>query len=368
MAAGNNSVQARQLPASVRQHRQTPPLSGVEQLGLILSVAVPADPDLGGMDFELAASTAMNWRMGGTLFEAIQAQGIEDRFSCGALGQLRGAYFATVMRNRVLRSRVAGVLKAFSAEGLQPILLKGGIQLLMTPQRGECSRFMEDVDILVAPSEYEHAEAIVRREGFIAHVDYEPSFHHGPELRDRTTGIKIEIHRRPLPKDRPDYSRGLVDEAMTIVAEEGLRIRVPSPRYRLLHNMMHAQESHENFLLGTADMRHLHEFAVGCTTLGAQFDWPWLVSSAAQYGLRTHLIAWTYAAHRIFGLPLPAGVTPRWVERNQFTRIRRSEERGRYQGFADRILHVHVLAAQGGMSLGDVLLYYRQWARHLRRG
>lgn len=342
--------------------------SGVEHLGRVLSVNPCPEVELKSVDFDLAACTAMNWRMGATLFEALQGRGIEDHFSPGALDQLHGAYLTTIMRNRVLRSRVVDVLKLLVAEGLHPMILKGGIQLLLTPAGGECSRYMEDVDILVPPIEYDLAESVVRREGFVAFSQHGPANHHGPKLRDRETGIEIEIHRRPLKKERPEYVNGLSEEVLKIATDDGLRIAVPSPRYRLLHNMIHSQESHANFALGTADLRHLFEFAEQFATQGNQLDWPWLVSFSAKLGLRPHLYAWAYTAHRIFGMPFKPDAPTSWIERNQFTRVYRSENRSRFGRFADQIIHLHVLAAQGGMGCEEFYENYRYWGRRLIHG
>lgn len=342
--------------------RRERPLSGAEQLGRLLNPAGPLSGCDADIDFDLVATTAMNWRMGATLFEAARAGNLEARFADDALMRLHGAHLATVMRNRVLRRRVGTVLRALEAAGLAPVVLKGGIRLFATPPGADCTRFMEDVDLLVAPADHDRAEALTRDLGFRPHAEVGADCHHGPKMRDRDTGIEIEIHSRPLSTDRPGFTQGLAAALQEEVTADGLVLRCPAKPYQLLHNMIHALDGHGGYLQGDGDLRQLHDFALGCASLGPGFDWPWFDAAAGTLGLRSHLRAWIFAAHRIFGLPLPHARF-RWVERNLAARMCRDHRPGRAVGFIERAVHVHALAAAGGAGPRDLMRQYGVWVR-----
>ena len=331
-----------------------PRLSSIEQLGLVLGVAPSLHELPKGLEFELVVATAMNWRMGATLYSSIRERGIASNFPAEALTALHGSYLTIVMRNRIFRSQALEVISAFAKDGLSPVLLKGGIRLLSTPAGRDCTRFMEDLDLLLGPSDYRRADAIIRDMGFEAVNESGVDTHDGPKMRHTKTGLKIEIHRRANFVRHPDFDAGLALELQTLEIADELAIRIPSRRYQLLHNMIHAQEGHAGFLLGNPDVRQLYDFALGCMASGPRLDLRWLIDSSEAMGLGPHMRAWIHAAHRIFGLPCPALGKVTWVEKHQCVRICRDDNRSRFAKYRERIVHVLALALAGEMTLREL--------------
>lgn len=340
-----------------------PKLSGIEHLGMLLSVNGTSSFHSHQIDYNLAAHTAVNWRMGAQLYTVISDEELQDRFCVEAIQQLQRSYLAITMRNRVLRRRTVDVLDAMLSKNLQPVILKGGIELLKSPNNGDCSRFMEDVDILVAPEVYLLSISIAIENGFLVHS--KNSYH--TCMRDGDTGIEIEIHKRPSRKEYVRYYDGLISESEIETTKEGLEISVPSRRYQLLHNVIHAQDHHDSFLLGNSDIRQIYDFAKVFSAVEVEGEWKWLMRAAESFGLRRHLLAWAYAAHRIFAMRYPSDEPTKWIERNQFRRIRQFETRGRFGALLDRFVHINALALQRELGVDQLAQQYRYWAYRLLR-
>jgi hypothetical protein len=336
-------------------------LSGPEQVGRLLAVAGTPDTR-DGINSDHAARTAMNWRLGATMFTEIRARGLESRFAADTLGLLRGAHLATVMRNRVLRRRGLDVLRALATAGIQPVVMKGGARLLAAPTGTNCTRFMEDLDLLVPLPQHARAHQVLSGLGFSP--TSEANVHHGPTLRDRDTGVVIEVHHRPMEFGRAAFTEQFLTDARTVTLDTGQTIKIPSPRHQILHNMIHAQESHGNYIYGIADLRHLFEFAESCVRHVGDFEWPWLIRSAGDLGLRQHFLSWVYMAHGIFGLPLPAGQNFRHLEKLQFQRFRNAELKPRRTNIASDVMVFHYLTMRGVLSLKQLGSIYLYWATH----
>ena len=346
----------------------TRPLCGEDMLGRLL--------DLSGRSLNLeavntmhAARTAMNWRMGAKLFARMRAQGHLAIFSDDTRAQLQNAHLSTVMRNRVLRRATLRLLRLLDQANLPPLVLKGGVELLSTPEAGACTRFMEDIDLLLPLEQCRQAEALLLAQGYLPDGDHHTAGqdHHGPEFRDPSSGLRVEIHVWPIKFHRPAFLAAMLADATRLDLGCGLSVRVPSPRYQILHNMIHTQESHAAFVLGLADLRQLYEFAEKCTAMGDSLDWPWMLAEADAIGLRSHLLSYAYAARRIFHLPLPASLTFRLSERHQARHIRNQEFRPHALNSAERVLLYHWFVLDGLFSLGDLARYYRYWAARARQ-
>lgn len=335
-------------------------LSGPQMLGRLLDVSGrPAE--LAGVNPMQAARAAMNWRLAARLHAEMRRRGLEGIFAPEDLAALRGAHMLVVMRNRVLRRRAVETLRALIAAGLRPLVLKGGIELLSTPEGSDCTRFMEDLDLLLAPSEYEAAYAVLASLGFEATCPPEEDHHHGPPMRDPRCGLVVELHWRPFLFEHPHFAAEMFARAEPLPVEPGLRVLIPCPAHQLLHNMVHAQDNHMGFLLGTAELRRSFEFAERCVHFGDAIDWPALLAQSAELGFLPHMASWLWIAHRLFGLPLPQGLRVGLVERHQARHIINEEMRPHWQNSAERIALYHLFVPRGIFRLRDLGFYYRYW-------
>lgn len=335
-------------------------LSGPQMLGRLLDLS-GRPPDLAGVNPMQAARAAMNWRLAARLYAEMRERGLEGIFTPEDLAALRGAHLLVVMRNRVLRRRAVETLRALVAAGLQPLVLKGGIDLLSTPEGSDCTRFMEDLDLLLAPAEYEAAYAVLASLGFQPTCDTEDDHHHGPPMRDPRCGLVVELHWRPFLFEHAQFAAEMRAMAQPLCVSDGLCVMIPSPGHQILHNMAHAQDNHMGFILGTAELRRAFDFAEKCVHFGDALDWPTLLNQSTALGLLPHMKSWLWTAHRLFGLPLPDGQYFSLAERHQARHIINEELRAHWQNSAERIGVYHLFALQGIFRPRDLAFYYHYW-------
>jgi hypothetical protein len=333
-------------------------------LGRVLDLASP-QPDLTGVNTTIAARTAMNWRMGARLFAEIRARRLETTFETTTLAALRSAHLATVIRNRVLRRAALDALRGLAESGLDPLVLKGGVVLLATPADGDCTRFMEDLDLLLPPAQTARAHRRLEALGFAASREFGGDLHHGPIMREPRSGLQVEIHSRPMHFGRPSFTSALFEESVAVTPQAGLRVRVPGPVHQLLHNMIHAQESHAGFMRGAADFRQLFEFGEKWVAFDGAALWPRLLRDASALGLASHLRSWVWAAHRVFRLPLPDGFALRPVERQQARYICTEDRLPHWRRAAERVAVLHWFVLDGLLRPAELAVFYRYWGSRL---
>lgn len=337
-------------------------LCGAEMLGRLLNVSPKPDRDLSDVDFTRAAQTALDAHLGARLFVEIQRLGLEGRFTPEVLQSLRIQHLRIVLRNRALRRRAVDVLRRFAAEGIVAIAMKGGVALFGQPETRDCTRHMADLDLLVAAEHSQTCHRLLAEMGFISVHDYDiADMHHGPTLRDRTFGLALEVHTRPVEANWSGFTTAFIAQSESVALTDDVTVRLPSGHHQILHNMIHAQYSDRGFILGDADLRHLFEFAEKCGRLG-QASRTALIGDAALLGLRPHLLSWIYAAHRIFGLKLPPDLRFRASERHQFRHIRNRELLPHFAAATERVALYHLFVLDGVFSPRELGAYYRYWA------
>jgi hypothetical protein len=110
-------------------------------------------------------------------------------------------YFETVhllngKREQAILDALAIALRQLNNVGIEPILLKGAAHLVekLYPPG---TRFVGDVDMLVAPDQAEQTTMILLKAGYETSSEPLPSGHrHLPVLHDRRSGLAIELHKR----------------------------------------------------------------------------------------------------------------------------------------------------------------------------
>jgi hypothetical protein len=122
-----------------------------------------------------------------------------------AAAALAGRAAKIARRNLQLTATLARVLEAFAAAGIRTLPLKG--PLLAQRLYGSIAlRRMLDLDLLVAPREFDAAVRILETSGFRAETPFPPGFEplaarlmQDVSLISAETGERIELHRYLLP-------------------------------------------------------------------------------------------------------------------------------------------------------------------------
>ncbi len=154
---------------------------------------------------------------------------------------LKNRYVDTWSENLRFYYGVQPLLHAFGQAGIEPVVLKG-LALIARFYRDPGVRPMEDVDVLVSPSDVERASALAEDLGWHPRHRLTPGFlrvkHAGPF--DHGTGVACDIHWRVFEEAGASAADGDFRAAAELVTFQGTRFRVLSPTDQLLHVCGHA--------------------------------------------------------------------------------------------------------------------------------
>jgi len=202
-----------------------------------------------------------------SIWSGVSLRGLEEEIPEPARSVFQEAHAGATARNALLLSEAAEVQAAFTAAGIESVILKGpGLLVAHYPDIG--ARHVADVDILVREGDVARAEEVARALGttsmpvkLLAYGPEEPVWNHihAPPLRTGR-GVVLEIHDR-VPggaSDGSDFSGAL--ERSRTAQWQGRQLRIPSPADLAVVACVHVFVFHlgaETFLL-----RHLADLAV----------------------------------------------------------------------------------------------------------
>lgn len=134
-----------------------------------------------------------------------------------------------------------------------------------------------------------------------------------PALAEPTGYGYVELHRAIYHREPVSLALPLaaVLAEATRLDWEGVVLRVPSLRHRLIHNSLHHQFQDRAIFTDRRSLRSLLELARlrGMPEV-ATLDWPALLAALDGYGAGDALRVDLLATQTLFGMPLPAGVRP----------------------------------------------------------
>jgi hypothetical protein len=248
-------------------------------------------------------------------------------------------------RRATMTARLAELVAACNAVGIEPLLIKGARSLWLGGPRW---RAMLDLDLLAAGAEAERVDEQARAIGYIepAGLGERPNRHHLAPLARPDALFTIEIHRRGGNR----YAEPLLPTAeLEAVAEtrerEGLRARILPAPHHILHGLVHHHVGHSADARGLIELKGLYEFAAEAARLASN-DREALVDRARRHPrLLAALDLWTAAAHAFFAAPVapPLALCPdaeaRW--RRIFARLTGAlTSPWKYPGYAEELAMV----------------------------
>jgi Uncharacterised nucleotidyltransferase len=206
-------------------------------------------------------------------------------------------------RNERIRVQCVEIGSNLARAGLRAALLKGVAWLFDGNSLAASDRMMRDIDLAVAPEEFEPAVRALEGSGYRAmsgiYIEM-GHFHHAPMVCGGGEA-SVEIHRDLANRVEFLSSPEVVASARQVAP--GLLL--PEPRHRIVHNVIHAQILNGDFAAGVLNLRDGLDLARLIAGSGAEFDWTVLALEANDRGYFRHLSGAIHATHRILCSPLP---------------------------------------------------------------
>jgi hypothetical protein len=269
--------------------------------------AGPVQPTPGAHDPDWVAlvEQANRERVVSQLYATFEARGWPADSPQDLRDYLALVYQANAEQNRAIRKQALETAEILNRAGAGFVFLKGANWLLEAPEDRIGERWLADIDLAIAPRDWDTALAAIEAAGYREAADpvvYQKHFHHTPLARegDRVT---IELHRHL------GWQRHLLTTDEVVAAAQPLpafpQARLCSPMHRFIYGCLHAQLQNMEYAAGQFSLRDLCDIQYLLATRRAELDWPEIADLAQARGIFAYLAASLHLAHRLLGLEIP---------------------------------------------------------------
>jgi hypothetical protein len=199
-------------------------------------------------------------------------------------------------RNRRLRVQLIEAVGALNGQGIEPVLLKGAINLFTADAENVGSRMLSDLDLSLTPSEMAEARSALTSLGYLVAAN-------ARELaRPNDAGV-IELHDRPSVRSAPYLSDDLRASSPPM-ARDGAVARIPDATSRALHLIVHDMIKEGDYWSLRIDLRHLQDLAMLARSKEV-LDWKRLGAILSDRAGRRALIVQAAALEDLFDVEIP---------------------------------------------------------------
>ena len=262
-------------------------------LSLIQSTACPygLQAAAGNVDWTALLRSSTLYRLAPLIYVNLKRHALKSRVPPEVWRGFEGIYFGVKLQNRARFRTLSNMLRVFSQNGIDVVLLKGAA-LAPFYYLDLGVRSMVDIDILVKTSKLDAVELLLLENGFAAaecrHTPqwYKECHHHLVPYRSPDNSLNIEVHHHIVGGEASMVIpvSDFWNRAVPIMLE-GLPAWILSPEDMLLHLALHI--SLRSAFIGA--IRDLCDIGVIVERAGAGFDWKALVRRAQSYEVDRHV-------------------------------------------------------------------------------
>lgn len=232
-------------------------------------------------------------------------------------------------RNRRILFDVRAVAGTLKRAGVEAVVLKGVAHVLSGVYRRPSTRFLADLDLLVAESDFAVTVETLKKEGYFCQeanpVELVVGNAYPPLWRE--SSVEIDLHRRLcLGVCGSFLSSSEVLRDSVIRSFEGLSIRTPSPEHLITHHIMHSQ-MHDRYRERIwPSLRTLYDFILLQRRFAGEFCWANIEERFRKNGQYAVLAMYLLQVENVLGVecalrPKKPGVTRfRWWRREALRR------------------------------------------------
>jgi hypothetical protein len=211
-------------------------------------------------------------------------------------------------RNGALLEGLARIVGALNAIDIEPVLLKGAARLIDASYPAPMLRFLGDLDVLI-PAE-RSASAVVALQSIGFHTsagDEKPlSHHHLQMLRERETGVGVELHTDVIGGAAAAViPTGWFYKGAKSFPFRDLKIRLPDATRSVGHNIAHDQIFHWGYQRKRIELRQFLDLAVMRRVFESTIDWPELDERFCRMELGEVLATYLKFDELLLGQPTP---------------------------------------------------------------
>lgn len=215
-------------------------------------------------------------------------------------------------RNAHLQKQLLEVVQQLNSISVTPILLKGALHLISDIYSDPGVRIMTDIDLLVPKEDVDKSLASLHELGYrhdkATESVYSSHHHCDPLFRPGDYGA-VEIHQDLINKRFSELlpAEEAIAEARPLKFKQ-LSMKTLSSTHRILHNIVHSQLVDRIYQDGLFPLRSMYEVVTESNANRDDVNWLMIQKRMGQYGRSNLYHAYLYMTHRLYDMPLPAGV------------------------------------------------------------
>jgi Uncharacterised nucleotidyltransferase len=259
----------------------------------------------GQVDWRRIAKLAADHFLTPVLWVSLSRKRLEGHLPEDARVFLQYVHGLNVERNGALRAEVLQIASSLNEVGIEPILLKGAINLFDSAYGNFGARMMSDIDVLVPELEIPRILAALAKLGYRPEGEGTWKAHAYTPLYRPGATWSLDLHRY-LSFQRDMVAPADVQRDSVSLETDGVRLLAPSPTHRIFHNVYHAQLQNRQHALGLVPLMQLCDFAALGQHHGGAVDWAWLRAIARHHGIGRALHAYVHLAVELLGFARPA--------------------------------------------------------------
>lgn len=261
-------------------------------------------------DWNLVIELANRTWLTPAMFCSLAGSGRLDDVPAEARDYLAFIHARNRERNLRLRGQLIEAAAALNGVGIEPILLKGAVDLFSASDDCIGRRMMSDIDLAVQSFEFATATSCLSGLGYEDVVGAR-----GLGRPQDAAILELRQHSAGLPG-----CSGRQRQLQPILVEcDQVRALAPSPTSRALHWIMHDMIKEGDYWRGRIDLRHLHDLA-RLTDTNEGIDWDFLRAIMSAPPGRNALETQLLTLKHLFETEIPTPPDRRPVSRLQHWR------------------------------------------------
>jgi len=312
-----------------------------------------------------------------TLWVRLKEKGLTGELPPKVAATLRRSHAINCARNMRIRSELLEAIRELNAAGIEPVVLKGGVDLVVPRYGDPGARILRDIDLFVPEGELALAitalEGIGYRKALIEETKF-VTYYTDLTREGNLVGIDLQFYI--------SSQRDLLTPEEAMAASErhrvdGLDFRVLSPDHQIAHNLLHSEVQDRGGDVGFVWLRQLLDLVAIWRLHGDAVDWKEIEHRFASGRLPDLVSKRLFMAHRLLQTPIPDGLAPSLGARIHYRRCLlqlrwRRLERGLAlhatlaSAFDRRLMDVIYGSGTHGWRAGVHRIWHgaRLWGRH----
>ena len=294
-------------------------------------------PGTGRHEIESIGQEGLDWpevfRVAGDHFVtpllagALESKGLFEQLPEDIRNYLDAIRQLNLERNETLKTELHFVIGKLNEIDVQPLLLKGAINLVTEQYPGCRDRVIGDLDLAIPEDRIKESFQWLNKEPYRAEVAIDRAhelglWHHAPPLLHESLPVTIELHRHVIGDNARKFLPTDATWQNSISHSlDGLSFRLPSPTDRLFHTFAHTQLQDRNHAHRRLALRPLCEFVNQRTSLAPDLDWNSIqvrLGRKHSWKLETYLLA----THELFNQEPPAAISIGYGAKRRMEKIR----------------------------------------------